>query len=197
MSGLPRWSRGRRHPIRSARRERGFTLIVVMLLVGGMTLLVLSQINRNLSTHKLGVNSSRYLLAETAAQTALRFCEAAVLTSVGEVDSVRVTTAGTRGSDTAAWRDDAKWTASSVSFGASAVALPGINSYECLIEDATADLVPSMLANDVSPEAAGAAALCNVALGNSPRLCKYRITARVNVTGGGRLLLQSEMRFAI
>jgi Tfp pilus assembly protein PilX len=188
-----RFGRDRRH----ARRERGFTLIVVMLLVGGMTLLVLSQINRNLSTHKLGVNSSRYLLAETAAQTALRFCEAAVLTSVGEVDSVRVTTSGTRGTDTAAWRDDAKWTASAVGFGATAVTLPGVASYECLVEDATQDLVPSLLANDVSAESAGGAGLCNAAPGNSPRLCKYRVTTRVNMTGGGRFLLQSELRFAI
>jgi 3-deoxy-7-phosphoheptulonate synthase len=58
-------------------------------------------------------------IAEAAAQSVLRFCEAAVMQSVGMADSVRVTTPGVRGVDAAAWRTPAKWTASAVDFGAS------------------------------------------------------------------------------
>lgn len=175
----------------------GFALVIVLLLVGAMSLLVMAQIDRNLGTHVLSVNSSRYLQAETAAQTALRFCEAAMMTSVGEADSVRVTTPGTRGVDTAAWRDAAKWQAAGVTFGANAVNLPGVTRYECLFEDASADLVPSQLANDVSAEAGAAGGMCAIAPGNSPRLCKYRVTTRVTMDGGAQFLLQSEIRFAI
>jgi Tfp pilus assembly protein PilX len=179
------------------RRHRGFALIITLLLLGAMSVLVMSQISRNLGTHNISVNSSRYLQAETAAQTVLRFCEAAMLTSVGEADSVRVTTPGTRGVDPPAWRDADKWANAGVTFGATAVALPGVTQYECLFEDASADLVPSQLANDVSSESGPVGGMCAIAAGNSPRLCKYRMTARVTLQGGAQFLLQSEIRFAI
>jgi Tfp pilus assembly protein PilX len=179
------------------KRERGFTLIVVLILVTAMALLVMAQVRRSTSTQTLSINSSRYLQAETAAQTVLRFCEAAMLTSVGEAASVRTTTPGVRGVDGPAWRDAAKWTASSVNFGASALNLPGVASYECLFEDASADLAPSLLANDVNPESGSFVPACNVQPGLSPRLCKYRVTARVGMLGGGQFNLQSEVRFAI
>jgi Tfp pilus assembly protein PilX len=180
-----------------SRPQRGFTLVVVLVLIAAMTLLVMSQVRRSTSTQAMSVNSSRYLQAETAAQTVLRFCEAAMLTSVGEAASVRVTTPGVRGVDGPAWRDAAKWTASGVDFGASAIALPGVTRYECLYEDASGDLVPSLLANDLNLESGSFTAVCAVQPGLSPRMCKYRVTARVTMTGGAQLNLQSELRFAI
>jgi type II secretory pathway pseudopilin PulG len=170
---------------------------VVLVLIAALTLLVFAQLRRNASTQRLAVNSTQYLQAETAAQTALRFCEAAMLTSVGEPNSVRVTTPGVRGTDVPAWRDATKWTNSSVNFGTSTVALPGVTNYECLYEDATADLVMSELANDVNLETGAANPLCTTQPGASPRLCKYRVTVRVTLAGGQQLLMQSEVRFAI
>ncbi len=184
-------------PPRQPPRARGFTLIVVLILLGAMAMLVMAQARRSTNTQTLAVNSSRYVQAETAAQTALRFCEAAMLTSVGQPTSVRVTTPGARGVDTAAWRDALKWQNDGVDFGASAIALPGVDSYRCLYEDATADLVPSALANDLNLEAAAFIPTCDVQPGTSPRMCKYRITARVTMTGGAQFSLQSEIRFAI
>lgn len=188
---------GRSPLLGAARRERGFTLVVVLVLLGAMALLVAAQARRSATTQTLAVNSSRYQQAETAAQSALRFCEAAMLTSVGEAASVRVTTPGTRGVDVAAWRDAAKWNAAAVDFGATGVALPGVQTYQCLFEDATADLVPSALANDINLEAGAFVPTCDVQPGTSPRMCKYRVTARVTLTGGAQFSIQSEVRFAI
>lgn len=182
---------------RPARRQRGFVLAVAMVLLISLTLIVAAQVRRAGSGQMISANSSDYVLAEAAAQSVLRFCEAAVMQSIGTIESVRVTTPGVRGVDTAAWRTPAKWTASAVDFGPSAVAFPGVQAYQCLFEDATADLVPSMLANDVNRESAAANTVCEVVPGVNPRLCKYRVTARVVLDRGRWLHLQSELRFAI
>jgi Tfp pilus assembly protein PilX len=182
---------------RPASRQRGFVLAVAMVLLMSLTLIVAAQVRRAGSGQMISANSSDYVLAEAAAQSVLRFCEAAVMQSIGTAESVRVTTPGVRGVDTAAWRTPAKWTASAVDFGPSAVAFPGVQAYQCLFEDATADLVPSMLANDVNRESAAANTVCEVVPGANPRLCKYRVTARVVLDRGRWLHLQSELRFAI
>lgn len=187
----------RRPPPRPARRERGFVLAVVLVLLVTLTVVVAAQVRRATVGQMLTTNSSEYLLAETAAQSVLRYCEAAMMRSIGQPDSVRVTTPGSRGADPPAWRVADKWAASGVRFGEGAVAFPGVVDYACLFEDATADLVPSLLANDVNPESGGVVPVCDVQPGISPRLCKYRITARVTLERGRQLHLQSEIRFAI
>lgn len=184
-------------PPRAARRQRGFVLAVAMVLLLSLTLIVATQVRRAGAGQMISTNSGDYVLAEAAAQSVLRFCEAAVMQSVGMADSVRVTTPGVRNVDPAAWRTPAKWTASAVDFGASGVAFPGVQSYQCLFEDATGDLVPSMLANDVNRESVAAITVCEVLPGVNPRLCKYRVTARVVLDRGRWLHLQSELRFAI
>jgi hypothetical protein len=182
---------------RPARRQRGFVLAVVLVLLVTLTVVVTAQVQRATVGQALTTNSSDYLLAETAAQSVLRYCEAAVMQSIGQPDSVRTTTPGTRGVDVAAWRDAGKWAASSVTLNAGAVAFPGVAGFACLFEDATGDLVPSQLQNDLNAESGGAALLCAVQPSLSPRLCKYRVTARVTLERGRQLHLQSELRFAI
>lgn len=170
---------------------------MLMLLVA-LTVLVTTQAQRALVGQTLTQNSSDYMLAETAAQSVLRYCEAAALVSVGQPTSARVTDPGVRGVDPAAWRTAAKWTASEITFDASgATQFPKVQSYSCLLEDATADLAPSRFANDVNPETQPGAAICNVTPGMNPRICKYRINARVVLDGGRVVNLQSEIRFAI
>lgn len=186
-----------RRPLPRARRQHGFVLAIVLVLLVTLTVIVTAQVRRATVGQVLTTNSSDYLLAETAAQSVLRYCEAAMMQSIGQPDSVRVTTPGQRGTDAAAWRRADKWAASAVRFGAGGVAFPGVVDYACLFEDATADLVPSQLANDVNPEAGGVTPVCDVQPGMSPRLCKYRITARVVLDRGRQLHLQSEVRFAI
>lgn len=184
---------------RTPRSERGFVLAVVLVLMVTLTLLVIAQVRRGAVGQTLAVNSSQYTLAESAAQSVLRYCEAAMMQSVGQADSVRVTTPGVRGTDAAAWQTAAKWTNSEVSFatGTGAVAFPGVAAYSCLFEDATAELVPSVVATDANAESGGGSLLCEVRPGVSPRMCKYRVTARVTLTLGRQLHLQSEVRFAI
>lgn len=189
--------RGSRLPSPSPRAARGFVLVVVLVLLLTLTVLVSVQLRRATDGQLITSNSADYMLAETAAQSVLRYCEAAVMQSAGLPNSVRTTTPGDRGVDQPAWRLADKWTASSVTFEAGAITFPGVASYTCLFEDATADLVPSLLGNDINPESQPAVAICNVQPGMSPRLCKYRITARVTLDRGRRIHLQSEMRFAI
>ncbi|HYF58626.1 MAG TPA: hypothetical protein VEA81_06685 [Burkholderiaceae bacterium] len=186
-----------RRAMRDARRSRGFVLAVVLVLIVSLTLVVVTQVRRATASQAIAANSSRYIQAETAAQSVLRHCEAWVMASVGQPVSPRVTTPGLRGTDSAAWRTALKWTDSGTSFDPSPVAFPGVREYGCLFEDATGDLVPSTMANDISPESGTFVPVCEVSAGMSPRLCKYRITARVVLDGGQMLHLQSEMRFAI
>ncbi len=179
------------------RASRGFVLVVVLVLLMTLTALVSVQVRRATDGQAMTTNSADYMMGETAAQSVLRYCEAAVMQSAGLPNSVRATTPGDRGADQPAWRDAGKWAASSVSFAVGATAFPGVADYSCLFEDATADLVPSLLGNDINNESQPAVAICNVQAGMSPRLCKYRITARVTLDRGRRIHLQSEMRFAI
>jgi Tfp pilus assembly protein PilX len=191
-----------KRPVRASRppaprAARGFVLVVVLVLLLTLTVLVSVQVRRATDGQAITTNSADYVLAETAAQSVLRYCEAAVMQSAGMPNSVRTTTPGDRGVDQPAWQRADKWAASSVAFDPGAIAFPGVQTYTCLFEDATADLVPSLLGNDINPESQPAVAVCNVQPGMSPRLCKYRITARVTLERGRRIHLQSELRFAI
>jgi len=86
-------------PIRPVRPQRGFLLAVVLVLLVSLTVVVIAQVRRATVGQVLTLNSSEYVLAETAAQSVLRYCEAAVMRSVGQPDSVRVTTPGDRASN--------------------------------------------------------------------------------------------------
>lgn len=179
-------------------RPRGFVLVVVLVLAAALSLMVAGQVRQAASAQTIGVNSADYVMADAAVQSVLRYCESAVMRSAGRTDSVRVTTPGLRGRDVAASRDADKWAKDSVAFDAAgATAFPGVSSFRCLFEDATADLVPTQYANDLNPEHQAGAATCTVRPGLPPQLCKYRITARVTLTRGQQVEVQSEMRFAI
>lgn len=173
--------------------------MVVLLLTISMMLLVAAQAQRSASGQRMAANSQLYMQAEGAVQSVLRLCEAAVMGTAGAALSMRVTTPAEPGSPTPAWRDPARWAASGIAFtpGANAPQFPGVTAYRCLIEDATGELVPSTLADDLNRESFDAMPGCTTPGSLSPRLCKYRITARVVLTGGRQVHVQSEMRFAI
>lgn len=173
--------------------QRGFVLIVVLMLLVSLSLIVTAQIRRSTGGQLMTANSSQYSLAETAAQTVLRYCESQFMVN----PALRVTTPGVRGTDAAAWRNPAKWLASET-VPVIGVNFPGVQNFSCLIEDATAELIPSSLSNDVNPETTGAASLCSGGSGISPTMCKYRVTARVVLAPGQQQMsLQSEIRFGI
>ena len=173
--------------------QRGFVLIVVLMLLVSLSLIVTAQIRRSTGGQLMTTNSSQYALAETAAQTVLRYCESQFMVN----PALRVTTPGVRGTDAAAWRSPAKWLASET-IPVTGVNFPGVQNFSCLVEDATSELIPSRLSNDVNPETAGAASLCSGGGGVSPTMCKYRVTARVVLAPGQQQMsLQSEIRFGI
>lgn len=173
--------------------QRGFVLIVVLMLLVSLSLIVTAQIRRSTGGQLMTANSSQYSLAETAAQTVLRYCESQFMVN----PALRVTTPGVRGTDAAAWRNPAKWLASET-VPVIGVNFPGVQNFSCLIEDASAELIPSSLSNDVNPETTGAASLCSGGSGISPTMCKYRVTARVVLAPGQQQMsLQSEIRFGI
>ena len=181
-------------PLARPPRQRGFVLIVVLMLLVSLTLIVTAQIRRSTGGQMITSNSSQYALAETAAQTVLRYCESQFMVS----PNMKVTTPGVRGNDPAAWRDPAKWLASQT-VPVTGVTFPGVASFSCLIEDATSELIPSSLSNDVNPETVNVATLCVGAAGISPTMCKYRVTARVTLAtpNNQQMNLQSEIRFGI
>jgi type II secretory pathway pseudopilin PulG len=173
--------------------QRGFVLIVVLMLLVSLTLIVIAQIRRSSGGQLITSNSSQYALAETAAQTVLRYCEAQFMVS----PNMKVTTPGVRGTNAAAWRDPAKWLASQT-VPETGVTFPGVANFSCLIEDATSELIPSSLSNDINPETVNVASLCTGAAGVSPTMCKYRVTARVTLSPNNQQMnLQSEIRFGI
>jgi type II secretory pathway pseudopilin PulG len=191
----------RRHAARgpARARQRGFALVVVLMLMVSMMLLVATQAQRSASGQMLSTNSQLYMQAEAAAQSVLRLCEAAVMGTAGAALSARVTQPALPGASMPAWRDPERWANASISFapGPDAPQFPGVTGYRCLLEDATAELMPPTLADDVNRESVDVLPGCASARGVSPRLCKYRITARVVLTGGRQVHVQSEMRFAI
>lgn len=174
-------------------KQRGFVLIVVLMLVVSLTLIVIAQIRRSTGGQMITSNSSQYALAETAAQTVLRYCESQFMVS----PTMTVTTPGVRGTDLAAWRILDKWTQSATR-PVTGVTFPGVADFSCLIEDATSELIPSSLSNDINPETVNVATLCAGAAGISPTMCKYRVTARVVLAPNNQQMnLQSEIRFGI
>jgi Tfp pilus assembly protein PilX len=145
--------------------QRGFVLIVVLMLLVSLSLIVTAQIRRSTGGQLMTANSSQYALAETAAQTVLRYCESQFMVS----PNLRVTTPGVRGTDTAAWRNPGKWLASET-VPITGVTFPGVQNFSCLIEDATSELVPSSLSNDVNPETVTTATMCAGTGGISPTM---------------------------
>jgi hypothetical protein len=155
--------------------QRGIVLPVVLIMMVILTSLVLTQMRRSTIDRQLAVNSRAYSLADSAAQTVLRKCEAYLLTT-GD--------APTSATGSPAWRDPAQWTTNIVNLESdSRVAYPGVASYGCLYENASAELAPSSTMSSLSPEAA------------DDGMRKYRVTARVNLVTGQQLHLQSELRF--
>jgi hypothetical protein len=155
--------------------QRGIVLPLVLIMMVILTSLVLTQIRRGTIDRQLAVNSRAYSLAESAAQTVLRKCEAYLLVS-GDAPS---SAAGDP-----AWRDAAQWAANSVNLESDArVAYPGVNDYACLYENATAEMAAATTMNDLSPES------------GDDGIRKYRITARVVLITGQQFHLQSELRF--
>jgi Tfp pilus assembly protein PilX len=155
--------------------QRGIVLPLVLIMMVILTSLILTQIRRSTIDRQLAVNSRAYSLADSAVQTVLRKCEAYLLTA-GD--------APTLATGNPAWSNAAQWTANRLDLESdSRVAYPGVQTYGCLYENASAEMAPSSTMSSLSAEQA------------DDGIRKYRVTARVVLASGQQVHLQSELRF--
>jgi Tfp pilus assembly protein PilX len=158
--------------------QSGFVLPIALILLVVFTALVASQMQRALLDERMAGNSKENIVADSAAQTVLRWCE---LQLTNAPDSVVTVDAAVRTAN-ASWTDSVNWTPGTT-FTVSGVTLPGIASHSCLVEKADAEL-GSMVSDSGDP----------MDPGGRSRWIKYRITARVERQSGGLDHMQSELR---
>ncbi|MFN9478081.1 MAG: PilX N-terminal domain-containing pilus assembly protein [Betaproteobacteria bacterium] len=187
-------------------RRRGFVLPVVLVMLVVMTTVVLFSIRRATVDARLAGNDSRRTINDTSAEYVLRYCELWTATSLpGEtarsgywlppvvIDAPAATA-------TAAWRVAANWNDSSVSIHED-LRGPNIERGECLIENASAELVSAGGANSPHPSGNEPATDGGSGPGDSPDLFrKFRVTARAvgPAAGGNRVThAQSEVRLHV
>ena len=155
--------------------QHGIVLPIVLVMMVILTSLVISQVRRNTIDQQLAVNSREYGFAEAAVQTVLRRCESELL-AVGDAAAPAV--------GNPAWRDPAEWeTKTLVLDTGDAVDFPAVETYGCLLENATDEMPPATTPDSLSAEA------------RDDGMRKYRVTARVVLRTGQQIHLQSEMRF--
>ncbi|MCA3174556.1 MAG: hypothetical protein ING36_03305 [Burkholderiales bacterium] len=155
--------------------QHGIVLPIVLVMMVILTSLVISQVRRNTIDQQLAVNSREYGFAEAAVQTVLRRCESELL-AVGDAAAPAV--------GNPAWRDPAEWeTKTLVLDTGDAVDFPAVETYGCLLENATDEMPPATTPDSLSAEA------------RDDGMRKYRVTARVVLITGQQIHLQSEMRF--
>lgn len=180
---------------RPARRMMGVVLPVVLVVLTVLTGLVVTQIRRNAVDERLSANTRESIQLDSAAQTVLRWCEAAVTTAPLNVRTVNTEPP----TAPPAWdRLHANWAPGPTSFnflGTSAqLGLPNTNvDPSCVIEAATCELLPPISPTGQTLTGCG---------GIDPRWRKFRITARVSIPapdmGGTRFTFaQSEVRLFI
>lgn len=173
----------------------GVVLPVVLVVLTVLTGLVVTQIRRNAVDERLAANTRETIQLDSAVQTVLRWCEAAVTVAPQNIITVPLEAP----TAAPAWdRNSANWAdATSLNFTGSAAQLgfpPSLNTDpSCVIEAATCELLPP-----ISPTGQAATG-CG---GIDPRWRKFRITARVSTPapdmGGNRqMFAQSEVRLFI
>lgn len=191
-SAFSRTRRGSKH------RMIGVVLPVVLVVLTVLTGLVVTQIRRNAVDERLSANTRESIQLDSAVQTVLRWCEAAVTLAPQNIRTVPLEPVG----NPPAWnRNSANWTPgpTSLDFSGTSAQLgwqgieTGVNAPSCVIEAATCELLPPISPTGQVSTACG---------GIDPRWRKFRITARVLVPapdmGGTRTVFaQSEVRLFI
>jgi hypothetical protein len=163
---------------RTLKRTRGFVLPVSLILLVILTGVVAAQMQRALMDERMAANSRENIVADSAAQTMLRWCE---LQLNNEPETVVTVQAPDRLA-TAAWKDSANWTPANT-FTVTGVSLPGSKQHACLVERADDELAGGISDSGDPADPSGRA-----------RWLKYRITARVERATEGFDYAQSELR---
>jgi Tfp pilus assembly protein PilX len=166
-------------------------LVTALVLLMVLTILGITALKRGINEERTSRATRRFVTAETAALTALRWCEAEILRNPRGQVTVPATNAG----DIPAWSVPGNWAAGkALSITGTAALLPGYN-FACLIEDARTDLVAPLTYGGGSVESNAN----NTGAEISSRMIKYRVTVRVQTStamdASPPLFLQSELRF--
>jgi Tfp pilus assembly protein PilX len=156
----------------------GFVLPVALILLVIITGVVATQMQRALLDERMAANSRENIVADSAAQTMLRWCE---LQLTNEPDSIVTVTAPTKESS-AAWKTTTNWTAANT-FTVTSVTLPGVKEHSCLVERADDELFGGVSDSGDPADPTG-----------RTRWIKYRITSRVERVSEGYDYAQSELR---
>jgi Tfp pilus assembly protein PilX len=162
----------------STKPQGGFVLPVALILLVIVTGVVATQMQRALLDERMAANSRENIVADSAAQTMLRWCELQLTTAPESV----VTVPAPGSMATAAWRNPANWTPATT-FTVTGASLPGVTQQSCLVERADDELLGSISDTGDPGDPHGRA-----------RWIKYRTTARVERESGGFDYAQSELR---
>lgn len=185
----------------------GFVLPVVLILLVVMTTVVLFNLRRGTVDERLAANVRQVISMDTAATYALRYCELMLTVSPpgrtppqGLPNPPNTVPAPAQGAASPAWRDWSNWSVTALGLPnpiSTTVVIDAtvlgadVQRAECLIEDATSELV---FLNTTPTVANNASEL-------PPNWQKYRITAEVQgVAGLGDVRIaraQSELRMSI
>lgn len=196
-----------RRPSRFPVPARGFVLPVVLVMLVVMTTVVLFNMRRGAVDERLAGNARRVISMESAATYALRYCELMLTVSPpgrvplpGLPNPPNTVVAPAQGAATPAWRDWTHWSITSMGvpnpLNTTVVIDPtalgaDIARGECLIEDASAELV---LQNSTP-------GVANNAVEVPANWRKFRITVEVQGNAApGELRLaraQSELRMSL
>ncbi len=166
------------HLPRVKTRENGFVLPVSLILLVILTGVVAAQMQRALLDERMAANSRENIVADSASQTMLRWCE---LQLTNEPETV-VTMQAPERAATAAWKNPSNWTVANT-FTVTGVTLPGVKQHACLVERADDELTGSISDSGDPADPSGRG-----------RWLKYRITSRVERVTEGFDYAQSELR---
>lgn len=152
------------------RRSAGVVLPIVLVILTVLTGLVVTQIRRSTIDERLAANTRETVVLDSAVQTALRWCEAQIVSAPNDTVTIPVNIDAPGvppwTPTNATWNNDAL----TLNFVLSNL-LPGSPTDPvCIIEDATCELLPP-----ISPTGQNGGG-CN---GIDDRWRKFRITARM------------------
>jgi Tfp pilus assembly protein PilX len=126
---------------------RGVVLPVVLVVLTVLTGLVVTQVRRSALDERLAANTRESVQMDSAVQTVLRWCEAAL--TVAPRNTVALAMDPNAATNPPPWRVAANWTTDTNSLNftgtAAQLGLPNTNvNPACVIEDVTCDLIPAI-----------------------------------------------------
>lgn len=169
-------SPGRRPP------QAGMVMPIVLILMLIIIVVVIAQLRRGSIDERLAGSLRTNVVADSAVQTILRWCELQVTNAPLQTNAIAAPARDL--TNPPPWKVAANWDpANGRTFSFTGVNLPGTSQPACLIERADQELISAISDTGMSVDP-----------GDRSRWMKFRITARVLRDSGGFEYAQSELR---